>query len=212
MFGEAVNRFPAGMRQRRIPAETRSEVRLIEAGRYGLRFEVGNRDVDDHVVVDHLRIGARHVEGRQRNFGYRIDLTGLVGDLRIGLEQLQDIDIGDVVGVSGMAAIDLMENEKSVGGLNRVCTVLNELVDVINLDSLDDSFFKISPTPVFQRLGYIFDHILEREDLAEILYSKIAVAGLKLRKVPFKINKPTEGCEIEKRWKVIINQKIEIDE
>ena len=111
-----------------------------------------------------------------------------------------------------LTAIDLMENEKSVGGLNRVCTVLNELVDVINLDSLDDSFFKISPTPVFQRLGYIFDHILEREDLAEILYSKIAVAGLKLRKVPFKINKPTEGCEIEKRWKVIINQKIEIDE
>ena len=111
-----------------------------------------------------------------------------------------------------LTAIDLMENEKSVGGLNRVCTVLNELVDVINLDSLDDSFFKISPTPVFQRLGYIFDHILEREDLAEILYSKIAVAGLKLRKVPFKINKPTEGCKVDKRWKMIINQEIEIDE
>ena len=58
-----------------------------------------------------------------------------------------------------LTAIDLIENEKSVGGLNRVCTVLNELVDVVNLDSLNDSFFKASSTPVFQRLGYIMEHI-----------------------------------------------------
>ena len=111
-----------------------------------------------------------------------------------------------------LTAIDLIENEKSIGGLNRVCTVLNELADVMNLDSLDDSFFKTSPIPVFQRLGYILDHILEREDLAETLYSKIVTVGLKFRRVPFKINKPTDGCEVDKRWKVIINQKIDIDE
>lgn len=111
-----------------------------------------------------------------------------------------------------LTAIDLIENEKSVGGLNRVCTVLNELVDAMNLDSLNDSFFKASPVPVFQRLGYILEHILEREDLAESLYSEILTAGLKLRRVPFKINKPIEGCEVEKKWKVIINQEIEIDE
>ena len=106
----------------------------------------------------------------------------------------------------------LLENEKSVGGLNRVCTVLNELVDVVNLDSLNDSFFKASSTPVFQRLGYIMEHILEREDLAETLYSKMEVAGLKFRKVPFKVNKPTGYCEVDKKWKVIINQEREIDE
>ena len=111
-----------------------------------------------------------------------------------------------------LTAIDLIENEKSIGGLNRVCTVLNELVDVMDLSSMNDSFFKISPTPVFQRLGYILDHILGREDLAETLYSKIGIARLKLRKVPFKINKPTEGCKVDKRWKMIINQEIEIDE
>ena len=111
-----------------------------------------------------------------------------------------------------LTAVDLIANEKSVGGLNRVCTVLNELADAMNMDSMNDSFFKTSSVPVFQRLGYILDRILEREDLAETLYSKIEVAGLKLRKVPFKINKPTEGCEVDKRWKVIVNQEIEIDE
>ena len=56
------------------------------------------------------------------------------------------------------------------------------------------------------------EHILEREDLAETLYSKMEVAGLKFRKVPFKVNKPTGYYEADKKWKVIINQEIEIDE
>ncbi len=111
-----------------------------------------------------------------------------------------------------LTAVDLIEREKSVGGLNRVCTVLNELTDAMNMDNLNDSFFKTSFAPVFQRLGYILEHVLGREDFAETLYSKMEDAGLKLRKTPFKINKPTEGCEVDKKWKVIINQEIEIDE
>ena len=43
-----------------------------------------------------------------------------------------------------LTAVDLVENEKSVGGLNRVCTVLNELAETMDLNSLDDSFFKTS--------------------------------------------------------------------
>lgn len=54
----------------------------------------------------------------------------------------------------------------------------------MNLDSLDDSFFKTSAIPVFQRLGYILEHVVERADLAETLYSKIEVAGLKFRMIP----------------------------
>lgn len=111
-----------------------------------------------------------------------------------------------------LTAIDLIENEKNVGGLNRVCSVLNELVDAMDLNSLSANFFKASPTPVFQRFGYILEHILEREDLSELFYTKMKTSGLKCRKVPFKIGKPTDGYEIDKKWKVIINQEIEIDE
>ena len=111
-----------------------------------------------------------------------------------------------------LTAVDLIENEKSVGGLNRVCTVLNELSDAMNLGGLNASFLKISPTPVFQRLGYILEHILERNDMAETLYSLMEIAGLKLRKVPFKTSKPADGCKVDTKWKVIVNQEIEIDE
>lgn len=44
-----------------------------------------------------------------------------------------------------LTAVDLVENEKSVGGLNRVCTVLNELAETMDLNSLDDSFSRHRP-------------------------------------------------------------------
>ena len=109
-----------------------------------------------------------------------------------------------------LTAIDLIENEKYVGGLNRVCTVLNELVDSIDFDRLDEDFFNLTSTPTYQRLGYILEYVLEREELADKFKAK--TSSLPMRKIPFKIGKSTLDCEIEKKWKVIINQEIEVDE
>lgn len=110
-----------------------------------------------------------------------------------------------------LTAIDLIENEKYAGGLNRVCTVLNELVDSIDFDKLDEEFFSLAPTPIYQRLGYILESVLEREELAERFKTRM-LPCLTMRNVPFKIGKSIKDCEIDKKWKVIINQEIEIDE
>ncbi len=109
-----------------------------------------------------------------------------------------------------LTAIDLIENEKYVGGLNRVCTVLNELVDSIDFDRLDEDFFNLASTPTYQRFGYILESILGREDLADNLKAKMS--SLSMRNIPFKIGKSLLDCEIDKKWKVIINQEIQIDE
>ena len=69
---------------------------------------------------------------------------------------------------------------------------------------------KTSSTPTYQRLGYILEYVLEREELADKLKAK--TSSLPMRKIPFKIGKSTLDCEIEKKWKVIINQEIEVDE
>lgn len=107
-----------------------------------------------------------------------------------------------------LTAIDLIENEKYIGGLNRVCTVLNELVDSIDFAKLDESFFDLAPIPIYQRLGYILGSVLEREDLADRFKSKMP-PSLTMRNMPFKTGKSTEDCEIDKKWKVIINQEID---
>lgn len=111
-----------------------------------------------------------------------------------------------------LTAIDLIENQDKVGGLNRVCTVLNELVDSLEFDKVDISFYTVYGIPVYQRLGYILEAVLEENDKADSLYAKIKSLGMTFRKVPFKIGKDVEGCEIDSRWKIIINQEIEIDE
>ena len=109
-----------------------------------------------------------------------------------------------------LTAIDLIENEKYIGGLNRVCTVLNELVDSIDFDKLDEDFFTLAPIPIYQRLGYILELVLERGEHADKFKSKMP--PLAMRNIPFKIGKSTKDCEIDKKWKVYINQEIEIDE
>lgn len=109
-----------------------------------------------------------------------------------------------------LTAIDLIENQKYIGGLNRVCTVLNELVDSIDFNKLDEDFFNLAHAPVYQRLGYILETVLEREDLANILKAKMPL--LTMRNIPFKIGKSALNCDTDKKWKVIINQEIDIDE
>ena len=109
-----------------------------------------------------------------------------------------------------LTAIDLIENEKHIGGLNRACTVLNELVDSIDFEKLDDEFFTLAPAPVYQRLGYILESVLEREELSNKFKSKMPFPTI--RNIPFKIGKSIKDCEIDRKWKVIINQEIEIDE
>lgn len=109
-----------------------------------------------------------------------------------------------------LTAIDLIENEKHIGGLNRACTVLNELVDSINFETLEDDFFTLASTPIYQRFGYILESVLEREDLANTFKNKMP--PLTTRNIPFKIGKSIKNCEIDRKWKVIINQEIEIDE
>lgn len=111
-----------------------------------------------------------------------------------------------------LTVLDLIANEKKIGGLNRVCTVLNDLVDSFDPDIIDVRFIKLYPTPIYQRFGYILEKILEENNLANILFEKLSESGNRLRLIPFKIGKDTDGCEYDNRWKVVENQEIEIDE
>lgn len=88
----------------------------------------------------------------------------------------------------------------------------DELVDSLDFSNVDDSFFKIYGIPIYQRLGYILDVILEEADLAESIYNRLKSLNISFRKTVFKTGKRTVGCDINEKWKIIINQEIEIDE
>lgn len=112
-----------------------------------------------------------------------------------------------------LTAVDLIEYQNKVGGLNRVCYVMNELCDSLNFENVGDDFFRIYGLPVYQRLGYILEYVLEEKELADQLYNRMERLGLTsgLRRVPFKVGKPIGDCEINHRWKLFINQEIDIE-
>lgn len=111
-----------------------------------------------------------------------------------------------------LTALDLVSQEEKVGGLSRVAEVLIELAERMKWDESKLALFDYFNAPVVQRLGYLLD-LIEESELANGLMQLAKQTGKIVRKVRLKQSKPeTEDMEIEKKWKIIINQKIETDE
>jgi predicted transcriptional regulator of viral defense system len=119
------------------------------------------------------------------------------------------------VSTAELTAMDLILYVKEIGGINRAATVLNELAEVMDFGNVGQDFFGYFNAAVIQRLGYILDEILGYNEIADTLYRKAKEAGIKFRKYPLKVvkkgTKPND-YDISKKWKIIINEEIEIDE
>ena len=111
-----------------------------------------------------------------------------------------------------LTAVDLISFQKEIGGLNRACTVLYELMEVVKFGKLDKTFFDYVPTSTIQRLGYLLENELEQSEKASVLFSKAHTHGCKFQKIPLKNNKSTNNCDTNEKWKIMINENIEIDE
>ena len=111
-----------------------------------------------------------------------------------------------------LTAADLITFQKKIGGLNRACTVLSELMEVVRFGKLDKAFFGYVPTSTIQRLGYLLENELEQQNQANILFSKAQAHNCRFQKIPLKNNKPTDHCETNEKWRIIINEAIEIDD
>jgi predicted transcriptional regulator of viral defense system len=111
-----------------------------------------------------------------------------------------------------LTATDLIQFEKRVGGMSRVASVLNELVEVIKPADFDALFIENTPVSALQRLGYLLDKVIGDKILADSLYEILIQNKEKMFRVPLKASAPTKGFSSEERWKVIVNTEIEIDE
>jgi predicted transcriptional regulator of viral defense system len=114
-----------------------------------------------------------------------------------------------------LTAMDLILYVRETGGINRAATVLNELAETMDFSYFEDNFFDYFNAAVVQRLGYILDDVLEQKELADMLYQKVTSAGIAFRKYPLKtVPKETKlsGYPVNNKWKIIVNEQIEIDE
>ena len=111
-----------------------------------------------------------------------------------------------------LTAADLITFQKEIGGLNRACTVIYELMESVKFGKLDNCFFDYVPTSTIQRLGYLLENELGQAEQANILFSKAEAHNCKFQRLLLKSNKSVENCEINKKWKIVINEEIEMDE
>ena len=110
-----------------------------------------------------------------------------------------------------LLAADLITYQKTVGGLNRASTILNELAESLHIDLLDETFFENVPLSSVQRLGFLLEQVLEQSELANNLFAKAKEYRGAFQKIPLKNGNHTKGCEIDTKWKIVINEEIEID-
>jgi predicted transcriptional regulator of viral defense system len=113
-----------------------------------------------------------------------------------------------------MTAFDLIIYEKNVGGINRVSTILSELAENLNFDKITEIFLKSISISIIQRMGYLLD-LLKFTDLSRKLLEKTQKANIVFRKYPLSVLSEKQNFadfEVNDKWKIIINEQIEIDD
>ena len=110
-----------------------------------------------------------------------------------------------------LTALDLLQYEKHIGGLNRAATVIDELSESMKADRFSEDFVLSVPVVMLQRLGYILDRILKKVVLSEGLFRIISKVYPVLIRRPLKAGRPVKGFRTDPKWKLIINVEIDTD-
>jgi len=111
-----------------------------------------------------------------------------------------------------LTAIDLVQYEQYAGGLTRVATVLEELVEQTDFSKVTEELFVHTTVPAIQRLGYLLENILHEQEQADTLFRQLQMYNRRLNYVPLSSRYPSQGDNKDKRWKIYVNTHIETDE
>lgn len=96
----------------------------------------------------------------------------------------------------------------NVSGINKVSTILIELVESFNVPRLKKTAARYPNIAAIQRMGYVLDHVVNRQDLAEGLFSVLKKYTLHYTKLSHYHEK--KGA-FDTHWKIIRNIEIETD-
>ena len=89
---------------------------------------------------------------------------------------------------------------------------MEELSLKLDFTKMEADFLKVASAPVFQRLGYLLDRVLEEESIADGLLALMKSGGMKMKAVPLRLGAPADDAKVDRKWKVVVNQEIEIDD
>lgn len=111
-----------------------------------------------------------------------------------------------------LTAVDLVQYSHLIGGLSAAATVIEELAEKTDFTKNSKQLIAATTYPTLQRLGYIFDVVLENQEQANVIEQLLYPYYKELKYRPLSVHHESDKSNRDKKWKIIINQKIEPDE
>jgi predicted transcriptional regulator of viral defense system len=105
-------------------------------------------------------------------------------------------------------ALDLVRYAPFAGGLGNVATVLAELAERIEPSRLVDAAAADGELVYAQRLGYLLDLVGAGQHAKELAR---LVAKENPRSILLRPGRPRKGCPVDRRWRVVVNERVEAD-
>lgn len=104
---------------------------------------------------------------------------------------------------------DLMTYSEYAGGMSNVATVLSELCEKLDPNKLKEIALQAPNISSIQRVGYVFDRILEEERFANPLQKVVKKRAKAI--IPLVASGSRKGVPIDYKWNLFINEKVEPD-
>ncbi|OGR80475.1 MAG: hypothetical protein A3I11_08985 [Elusimicrobia bacterium RIFCSPLOWO2_02_FULL_39_32] len=107
-------------------------------------------------------------------------------------------------------ALDLVRYAKRIGGLGNVAMVLKELSDRIDPQLIVSAADMEHELSVVQRLGYLLEQFGSTKKISEPLARWLIKKNAPL--VPLRPERNSKAIQKDLRWKLIINEQVEVDQ
>jgi predicted transcriptional regulator of viral defense system len=109
-----------------------------------------------------------------------------------------------------LTAVDLVQFASHVGGYQRVATVLAELMDSVDMEK-EGELLRFTTVATVQRLGYLLEYVLSRQDQADALFRVLKVQG-SWNSILLSNDRDRRAGAPANRWHVNGNIDIEVDD
>ncbi len=107
-----------------------------------------------------------------------------------------------------LTALDFMSFNGKIGGISRIIPILGELIEEMKPSKMYKIASGYPQTSSLQRLGYLYDKIFNRQNLAASIQK--VLENKTIQNVLLSIASPKQG-NIDRNWKVDVNIIIEND-
>jgi len=157
-------------------------------------------------VIADKHVRSKNTSGSRLDFAFKKNMPNCCIEQKI-------VKSGYInVSMPALTALDLVSYASRSGGISHVASVLSELADAIDFSKLNEDLLRDESRVTVQRLGYLLEGVLGEVELAESLYNKSVEAGLHFSRASLASGNTGQGLGYDRKWKIVINYDVEVDE